>query len=303
MGEIHLRPRQIIIIVVIFVVIILFITNTRQNCEFPKYYRSSARKDDLPTIFAITPTYYRPVQKAELTRLSHVVMLVPNVHWIIVEDADHTSSLVTNLLQRAGLVERSTQLSAKTPTQFKLQGKDPNWSKPRGVEQRNAALRWIRENTSKDDRGVVYFMDDDNAYSVELFEEMNKIQAERVGVWPVGLVGGLMVEKPILNNENIVTGFNAAWRPERPFPLDMAGFAISLDLLHKRPEAVFSFEVERGYQESEILRHVTVLKELQPLANLCKEVLVWHTRTEKPKLTEEEKLRKAGKSSFDGIEV
>jgi galactosylgalactosylxylosylprotein 3-beta-glucuronosyltransferase 3 len=147
-------------------------------------------------------------------------------------------------------------------------------------------------------------MDDDNVYSIDLFNEMAKIQPGRVGVWPVGLVGALYVEKPILNDEHKVVGFNSLWRPERPFPVDMAGFAISADLLIKHPEAKFTYEVQRGYQESEILRHVTVLEELQPLAKLCTQILVWHTRTEKTKLDGELKLEKQGKKPSDfGFEV
>ena len=41
---------------------------------------------------------------------------------------------------------------------------------------------------------MVYFADDDNTYSTELFEEMRT--TKKVSVWPVGLVGGLMVERP-----------------------------------------------------------------------------------------------------------
>lgn len=177
--------------------------------------------------------------------------------------------------------------------------------KPRGVAQRNAGLEWVRKNVNftPDSRSVVYFMDDDNTYSTELFEEMKLIKPGKVGVWPVGLVGGLLVEKPVLDDHNEVLGFNAAWRPERPFPLDMAGFAISTDLLLQYPEAVFSYEVERGYQESEILRFLVVVRDLQPLANLCHNILVWHTRTEAPKLDAEYKLRKEGQQSNAGMEV
>lgn len=64
------------------------------------------------------------------------------------------------------------------------------------------------------------------------------------------------------------------------------------------------FDFCRGYQESEILRYVTVVRDLQPLANNCREVLVWHTRTETPKLDAENKLKKDGqKGSDDGMEV
>lgn len=142
-------------------------------------------------------------------------------------------------------------------------------------------------------------MDDDNTYSIELFEQMRLIEINKVGVWPVGLVGGLMVEKPILDDENLVLGFNSAWRPERPFPIDMAGFAISTDLLLQHPEAVFSYDVERGYQESEILRYLIVVRDMQPLADLCRQVLVWHTRTETPKLDAEIRLKKEGNVATD----
>ena len=232
-------------------------------------------------------------------------MLVPNLHWILIEDANSTSTLVRNVLEKAGLGERSTQLFVKTPTQMK--NKDKTWWKhPRGVEQRNLALSWIRVNVdSEHEHSLVYFMDDDNTYSTELFSEMMKIERGRVGIWPVGLVGGLMVEKPILNAAGTqVEGFNAAWHPERPFPIDMAAFAISTDLLFRFPQAQFSLDVERGYQETEILRYLTSREQLQPLANECRDVLVWHTRTENTKLSAEEALLKAGKPKSNlGMEV
>lgn len=279
----------------------------------------------LHKVYAITPTYERPVQKAELTRcvvriplfiqetkipplsrISHVVQLSPNVHWIIVEDSAKQSQLVRNVISKAGIEDRTTVLNIKTPTDRKQ--KVPNYQQPRGVSQRNIALQWIRDqagdHTKPYKHAAVFFMDDDNTYTQDLFREIAKIQPGRVGVWPVGLVGGVMVEKPLLDatGERVV-GFNAQWRPERPFPLDMAGFAISLDLLIANPEAIFSYEVERGYQETEILRHVTTMEQLQPMANKCTEILVWHTRTEAPKLTAEEKLNRQDIRSDDGLEV
>lgn len=50
-------------------------------------------------------------------------MLVPNIHWIIIEDAVETSKLVKSLLERAGLKSRSTLLNSKTPDDFKLKAK------------------------------------------------------------------------------------------------------------------------------------------------------------------------------------
>ncbi|XP_017763552.1 PREDICTED: galactosylgalactosylxylosylprotein 3-beta-glucuronosyltransferase I [Eufriesea mexicana] len=253
-----------------------------------------------PMIYAITPTFTRPVQKAELTRLSQTFLHLPNLHWIVVEDAESKTKLVTQLLENSGLIY--THLAAATPPNYKLGRNDANWKKPRGVEQRNTALRWLRDNHQTNDKGIVFFADDDNTYSIKLFHEMEKIK--KVGVWPVGLVGGLMVEKPICDNStNKIIGFNAAWKPERPFPLDMAGFAINLRLLINKKDVLFSYDVQGGYQESEILSQIVTRDELEPLADCCTKVYVWHTRTEPPQLNVEQLLIKKGKRSNLGIEV
>lgn len=75
----------------------------------------------IPTIYAITPTYARFVQKAELTRLSQTLRLVPSIHWIVVEDAGEKSNLVKNLIKESKLV--TTHLNAKTPPFEKLKAK------------------------------------------------------------------------------------------------------------------------------------------------------------------------------------
>lgn len=109
---------------------------------------------------------------------------------------------------------------------------DAHWTKPRGVLQRNTALEWLRLHTAE---GVVYFADDDNSYSIRLFEEMRGVRG--VGVWPVGLVGGLMVERPVPGADGRISHFNAGYKPNRPFPIDMAGFAINVNLLKTHQNA------------------------------------------------------------------
>lgn len=126
---------------------------------------------DEPTIYAITPTFARPVQKAELTRLAQTFLLVPKFHWIVVEDSVNKTSLITNFLATSLL--SYTHLNVPTPTTYKLGKRDPNWKKPRGVEQRNAALRWVRENLDSSQNGIVFFADDDNTYSIQLFTEVS----------------------------------------------------------------------------------------------------------------------------------
>jgi hypothetical protein len=83
----------------------------------------------LPLIYIVTPTYARPAQKAELTRLCQTFLLVSNVHWIVVEDAQTTTRLVTNHLRRCGVPY--TQLNVETPPEWKRQRGEAHWRKPR----------------------------------------------------------------------------------------------------------------------------------------------------------------------------
>ncbi|XP_026545112.1 galactosylgalactosylxylosylprotein 3-beta-glucuronosyltransferase 3 [Notechis scutatus] len=254
--------------------------------------------EETPVIYVVTPTYARLVQKAELVRLSQTLMHVKNLHWIVVEDSPSKTQLVSELLLQSKLP--FTHLHTETPKEHKRKETDPNWLKPRGVEQRNLALQWLREHRKLPDAGVVYFADDDNTYSLRLFDEIRSTQ--RVSVWPVGLVGGLRFERPLVENGRVV-GFYTAWKPNRPFPIDMAGFAVALSLLLANPEARFDLLAERGYLESSLLQSLVSMEELEPKADNCTKVLVWHTRTEKPKMKQEELLQKQGLGSDLGIEV
>ena len=59
---------------------------------------------------------------------------------------------------------RHVHLNAETPEAMKAKKGDPVWKFARGVDQRNAGLKWVRENKLPGP-GVVYFMDDDNTYN------------------------------------------------------------------------------------------------------------------------------------------
>ena len=136
------------------------------------YSRPPPWSDALPTIFVITPTYTRPVQKAELTRLANTFLHVQNLHWVVVEDSPRRTNLVSNLLEKAGI--NFTHLNIETPKSLKV---GLSWipsHTPRGTFQRNLGLHWLRESfsTIPPPEGVVYFADDDNTYSLELFEEV-----------------------------------------------------------------------------------------------------------------------------------
>ncbi|XP_051509178.1 galactosylgalactosylxylosylprotein 3-beta-glucuronosyltransferase 3-like [Myxocyprinus asiaticus] len=264
------------------------------------------KKTNVPVIYVITPTYARLVQKAELTRLSHTFLHVPQLHWIVVEDAPQPTPLVTDFLASSGLTY--THLHKLTPKDRKLQEGDPSWLKPRGAEQRNEGLSWLREmgaaaegkEAAALEDAVVYFADDDNTYSLQLFEEIR--YTHRVSVWPVGLVGGMKFESPVVEDGKVVR-FHTGWRPNRPFPIDMAGFAVSLRLVLANPKACFNGDAQMGFLESSFLQHLVTVEELEPKADLCTKVLVWHTRTEKPKMKREDALQKQGLGSDPDVEV
>lgn len=73
---------------------------------------------DLPPLYVITPTYTRGSQKPDLTRLAQTLMLVPRIHWFVVEDAAGASDWVKGLLRRSGI--KYTHLYIKTPQRERI---------------------------------------------------------------------------------------------------------------------------------------------------------------------------------------
>jgi len=64
----------------------------------------------LPVIYVITPTYARAVQKADLTRLANTLLLVPSLHWIVVEDSDSRFQCFSRPLVLIRLIMRVIRL-------------------------------------------------------------------------------------------------------------------------------------------------------------------------------------------------
>eukprot|EP00897_Mesotaenium_endlicherianum_P011014 jgi/Mesen1/9941/ME000705S09080 len=149
-------------------------------------------------------------------------------------------------------------------------------SQSRGVAQRNAALQYIEENQIA---GVVYFADDDNLYSPQLFAEIR--QVKRVGVWPVGFLWSKeqswlsrdrqtepFVERPLVRQVGgsrpqvygWETFFPSSGKQQAPrrYNCDMAGFAFRSELLwqkkqdelSKRPQQPVRFVARSGYARS-----------------------------------------------------
>ncbi|XP_063928430.1 galactosylgalactosylxylosylprotein 3-beta-glucuronosyltransferase P-like isoform X2 [Zophobas morio] len=245
-------------------------TNSTQTNRTTFCFPPQEKETNLPPLYIITPTYRRPEQLAELTRLSHTLMLVKNVYWIVVEDAVRKSALVTDLLKKTGL--KYEHLTAPMPDQYKKKKKGP---KPRGVSNRNKGIQWIRKNAKS---GVLYFADDDNTYDLQLFDEIR--YTKRVSMFPVGLITKLGVSSPIVKN-GIFSGFYDGWMAGRKFPVDMAGFAISVKFLLKRPKALMPFKP--GFEEDGFLKSLEPFEpqDIELLASNCTKILVWHTQTKK----------------------
>lgn len=60
----------------------------------------------------------------------------------------------------------------------------------------------------------------------------------------------------------------------------MAGFAVSLDYMARSPNVTMPYRA--GYEEDEFLKSIGLqMADIEPRANNCTEVLVWHTQTKK----------------------
>ncbi|XP_069183338.1 galactosylgalactosylxylosylprotein 3-beta-glucuronosyltransferase P isoform X2 [Procambarus clarkii] len=231
--------------------------------------RCGGRKwvEGLPPLYIVTPTYPRAEQVPELTRTAQTLMNVPNVVWIVSEDSAISSPSVVQYLNETGL--STVYLRVQMPSKYKRVK-----NKPRGVANRMAGINWVRAN-AKD--GVLYFADDDNTYDIRIFEQMRWTQ--RVSMFPVGLVTKLGVSTPIVKNGKVV-GFYDGWIAKRKFPVDMAGFAVSVQFLLERPLAFMPYRV--GYEEDGFINSLGIkAADIEPLAFNCTKIWVWHTQTKK----------------------
>ncbi|XP_076042816.1 galactosylgalactosylxylosylprotein 3-beta-glucuronosyltransferase S-like isoform X2 [Oratosquilla oratoria] len=228
-----------------------------------------AEEESLPIIYVVTPTYKRPEMVAELTRLGQSLLLVPRIHWIIAEDNRECSPVISNLLTRFGLPY--THLVSPMPEIYRKERYIP-----RGVSNRRAALQWIKENGVN--HAVVYFLDDDNAIDIRLFEEMRT--TKKVSMWPVGLIGDYSVSSPVVDKMDNVVGFYDGWPADRKFQVDMAGFAVNVGYMKKQPKVTMPYIA--GHEEDGFLKSLNIrYEDVEVLASGCTEVMVWHTRTTK----------------------
>ena len=114
-------------------------------------------------------TYERPLRRQYLFRLIDTFKKIPNLLWIIIEDASTCSGRINEMLYASGIVYKYLAVG---PTNDK------------GNTQKNLAIDYIRENRLS---GVVYIADDDNDYNEKLFEEIRK--TKKVSILEQNIVG------------------------------------------------------------------------------------------------------------------
>ncbi|GJX94241.1 probable beta-1,4-xylosyltransferase IRX14 [Tanacetum coccineum] len=130
-------------------------------------------------LIVVTPTYVRTFQALHLTTLMHTLMnLNYDVVWIVVE-AGGVSNETAALLQK---VEKSKVKVKHVGFQRKM---PIFWEARHKMESqmRLQALRVVREEKLD---GIVMFADDSNMHSLELFDEIQKV--EWIGAVSVGIL-------------------------------------------------------------------------------------------------------------------
>ncbi|MDD5070157.1 MAG: glycosyltransferase family 43 protein [Candidatus Omnitrophica bacterium] len=206
-------------------------------------------------IIVITCTYERPLRSKFIKRCIECFQKVPELFWIVVEDAASPAIKIKELLEASGI-------------KFEYLSIGPTADK--GNSQKNLAIEYIRKKKLK---GIVYIADDDNVYAKKLFQELRKVK--RIAIFPVGNKGPNRIERPIVRDRKIV-GWDAAWL-ERKFPVDMGGFAFNSEAIQGLDDQVWFWNVYGG--ETEFLeKFVKSKNELELLCDMCKKCYVWHNQ-------------------------
>ncbi|CRK97440.1 CLUMA_CG010829, isoform A [Clunio marinus] len=239
-------------------------------------------------IYIITPTYRRPVQLAELTRLGYTLKHVRNLFWLVIEEAEEPTPCVTKLLDEIDVP--FVHLVAQMPSDIPKSG-----PKPRGVANRNRGLQWLRANATN---GVFYFADDDNSYDLELFEQIRF--TKKISMFPVGLVSDFGLSSPVVRNGEVI-GFYDGYVAGRKYQVDMASFAINVEFLNSRPNAVMPYKESK--EEDEFLKGLEPfeINEIEALGSGCTRVLVWHTQTIKAEKSKQIDHEKYGNTNLEKL--
>ncbi|KAJ1283304.1 hypothetical protein BS78_03G118300 [Paspalum vaginatum] len=201
-----------------------------------------------PTLIVVTPTRARPLQAYYLHRLAHTLRLVrPPLLWLVVERGTATRETAA-LLRGCGLMYRHL---VAAPAQ-------------RGARRRNAALDHVEQHRI---HGIVYFADEDNVYSLDLFRQLRTIRS--FGTWPVAMLGAgkskALLEGPVCDDSRVI-GWHTRGRNTTPrrFHANASGFAFNSTMLwdaDKRAHQAWNYirmpdTPKHGFQETTFIEQL-----------------------------------------------
>ncbi|KAB2628691.1 beta-1,4-xylosyltransferase IRX9H [Pyrus ussuriensis x Pyrus communis] len=229
-------------------------------------------------LIIVTPTYNHALQAYFLNRLGQLLGLVPPpLIWIVVET--NTASMETaEILRKSGVMYRHL-----------VCGNNSTSTNERGVYQRNTALEHIERHRLD---GIVYFADDDNIYSLDLFDRLRDIS--RFGTWPVAMLwqskNKAILEGPVCNGSQVVGWHtNEKSKRLRRFHVDMSGFAFNSTILWDpkrwhRPTSASIRQldtVKEGFQETTFIEQVVEDEsQMEGTPAGCSKVMNWHLHLE-----------------------
>ncbi|KAL6180208.1 hypothetical protein ACLB2K_046875 [Fragaria x ananassa] len=225
-------------------------------------------------VIVVTPTYNRAFQAYFLNRVAQLLRLVPPpLLWIVVE-TKAASPETADVLRKSGVMYRHLVCVNNSTS-----------AKDRGVYQRNTALEHIERHKLD---GIVYFGDDDNIYTLDLFDSLREIN--RFGTWPVAMLAPsknkAILEGPVCNGSQ-VNGWHTNDKSKRlrRFHVDMSGFAFNSTILwdpkrwHRRTSVPIRQldSVKEGFQETTFIEQVVEdERQMEGTPAGCSKVMNWH---------------------------
>ncbi|PVH39001.1 hypothetical protein PAHAL_5G413900 [Panicum hallii] len=231
----------------------------------PALVRAAAEADrEPPTLIVVTATRARPLQAYHLHRLAHTLRLVPApLLWLVVERGAATRETAA-LLRGCGVMYR--HLASPDDDARRVPGRTAV-ERRGGLRQRNAALDHIEQHRI---HGLVYFADEDNVYSLDLFQQLRAIRS--FGTWPVAMLGvgksKTLLEGPVCDDGRVV-GWHTNERNSRSrrFHVNTSGFAFNSSMLwdaDKRAHQAWNYirlldTVREGFQGWQMTENLDVI--------------------------------------------
>ncbi|XP_059314551.1 probable beta-1,4-xylosyltransferase IRX9H [Lycium ferocissimum] len=229
-------------------------------------------------LIIVTPTEARSFQAYYLNRLAHVLKLVPPpLLWIVVE-MDSQLMVTADILRITGVMYRHL-VCKKNSTEVN----------DKSVQLRNMALTHIETHHLD---GIVYFADDSNIYSLDVFEQMRQIS--RFGTWVVARLAEnnrkVILQGPICNGSQVI-----GWRTDatakifQRFYAELSGFAFNSTVLWdpkrwNQPtlEPIRQLDIVKGGAQVRgfIEQVVEDESQMEGFPMHCSRIMVWQFNTE-----------------------